>query len=277
MTTATLPYAPAPAAAIANLDPCFGPDAPPLPDPEPLPDGMQQNPYILHLMQILADVLTRHRNVFVDTNTIVYYDPANGNRRFQPDIYAAFDVDAAAIRQRNGYVIWEVGKPPDFVLEVASETTADHDTGRKRELYAALGIREYWRFDAVGNLYGQRLVGEYLDADGVYQPFPMHTEGERLVWGYSPLLELNLRWHNGWPELQDPETGEILLDRRGVRLAMEAAQQERDTAQQEREAAQQERDAVQQERDAALAAVADYREQVRQLQERLREREQPAE
>ena len=266
MTTATLPYAPAPAAAIANLDPFFGPDAPPLPDPEPLPDGMQQNPYILHLMQILADVLTRHRNVFVDTNTIVYYDPANGNRRFQPDIYAAFDVDAAAIRRRNGYVIWEVGKPPDFVLEVASETTADHDTGRKRELYAALGIREYWRFDAVGNLYGQRLVGEYLDADGVYQPFPMHTEGERLVWGYSPLLELNLRWHNGWPELQDPETGEILLDRRGVRLAMEAAQREA-------EVVRQERDTAQQNLDSALAAVADYREQVRQLQERLRERE----
>ena len=68
----------------------------------PLPDGMQQNPYILRVMQILADVLTDRLNTFVDTNTIVYYDPADRNLRFPPDVDAAFGVDAAAIRQRNG-------------------------------------------------------------------------------------------------------------------------------------------------------------------------------
>ncbi len=222
--TTRLRYAPPHSAHIANLDPFFGPDAPPLPDPEPLPDGMQQNPYILHVMQILVDVLTDRLNTFVDTNTIVYYDPSDRNRRFQPDVYAAFDVDAAAIRQRNGYVIWEVGKPPDFVLEVASESTADNDIGSKRSLYAALGIPEYWRFDASGGaMYGAALVGEYLE-NGVYQPFPIQTAPDGATWGYSPLLNLNLRWNDEWLELQDPETGEILLDRRGVRLAMAAAQ-----------------------------------------------------
>ena len=273
MTTATLPNAPPRALPYAsprtvdipNLDPFFGPDAPMLPDPEPMPDGMQQNPYILHVMQILIDVLADRPNVFVDMNTIVYYDPTNGNRRFQPDVYVAFDVDKDAIRERNGYVIWEAGKPPDFAMEVASESTARHDIGRKRDLYARLGIREYWRFDASGDYYGHRLAGEYLDRSGVYQPFPIHNAGNNLLWGYSPLLRLNLRWDDGWLDLQDPDTGAILLDRRGVRLEWEAAERERDAAVQEREAAQRgqytaqrrqyiaqhERDAAQQERDAA--------------------------
>ena len=121
-----------------------------------MPDAMQQNPHILYVMQILADLLTDRLDTFADTNTIVYYDPTDRNRRLQPDIYVAFDVDANAIRRRNGYLIWEVGKPPDFVLEVASETTASNDTGNKREpCTRSMGVTEYWRFDASGgDMYG---------------------------------------------------------------------------------------------------------------------------
>ncbi len=250
-------YAPPHSVEIPDLDPFFGPDAPSLPDPEPRPDGMLQNPHIIHVMQILEDIRGSRPGVFVDTNTIVYYDPTDYNRRFQPDVYAAFDVDAEAIRQRNGYVIWEVGKPPDFVLEVASESTADNDTGYKRDLYGRVGIPEYWRFDPSedASLYGQRLVGEYLE-DGVWHPFQMHSDPDGVTWGYSPMLHLNLRGQEGRLELQDPDTDEILLDRRGVRLAMEAAQAEL-----------RERDAI----------VGKYEELVHQLREQLQAREQPPE
>ena len=57
-------------------------------------------------------------------------------------MYVAFDVDANAIRRRNGYLIWEVGKPPDVVREVASETTASDDVGSKRDLYARMAVAE---------------------------------------------------------------------------------------------------------------------------------------
>ena len=251
--TIKTPYAPSDGVKIPNLDPFFGPDAPSLPDPEPMPDAMQQNPHILYVMQVLADVLTDRLDTFADTNTIVYYDPSNRNRRLQPDIYVAFDVDADAIRRRNGYLIWEVGKPPDFVMEVASETTASNDIGGKRDLYARMGVSEYWRFDASGGgMYGAALVGEYLER-GVYRQFPVHTDADGVIWSYSPLLRLNLRWNGGEIELQDPETGEILLDRRGVRLAMES-----------------ERRALEAERQARLAAereLEEYRELVRQLRE----------
>ena len=115
------------------------------------------------------------------------HDYHNRNRRLHPDVYVAFDVDADAIRRRNGYLIWEVDNPPDFVLEVASESTASNDTGDKRALYAAMGVIEYWRFDASGGaMYGAALVSEYLES-GVYREFPigqtqLSTELYRQQW-----------------------------------------------------------------------------------------------
>ena len=241
-------YAPPGSVGIPNLDPFFGPDAPPLPDAEPPDDLMLQNPDIHYALEILYDVVVGDRaDVFIDTNSIVYYDPANRNRRVQPDVYIAFDVDADTIRHRNGYVIWEVGKPPDFVLEVASESTADNDTGYKRDLYARLGVREYWRFDRTGGeLYGAGLAGEYLE-NGDYRPVTIRVDADGVEWGYSPLLHLNLRQRNGRLELQEPDTGEILLNRRGERLAKEAALEQRDATLRERD------------------------ERIRQLEERLAE------
>ena len=233
--TTKQPYAPFFSAGIADLDPFFGPDAPTLPDADPMPEAMQQNPFILHAMQILQDI-HGGPNVLVDTNTMIYYDPADGNRRIQPDVCVAFGVDAEAIYRRNGYVIWEVGKAPDFVLEIASRSTAANDLTTKRDLYASLGVTEYWRFDASGgDMYGDPLVGEFLQ-DGAYHSFPIDTQPDGIVLGFSPLLNLNLRWNEGALELQDPETGEVLLDRRGLRLAMESALQERDARIRELEA-----------------------------------------
>ena len=43
--------------------------------------------------------------------------------------------------------VWEVGSPSDFVLDVASPSAASNDLGHKRDLYARLGIPEYWKLD----------------------------------------------------------------------------------------------------------------------------------
>ena len=51
----------------------------------------------------------------------------------------AFDADPRAYRDSNAYIIAEQGKPPDFVLEIASAATADNDTGHKRLWYARVG------------------------------------------------------------------------------------------------------------------------------------------
>ena len=60
-----------------------------------------------------------------------------------PDLLVSFDIDRAQAVYQNGYSIRDLGKPPDFVLEVASVRTADNDVTGKREDYANFGIPEY--------------------------------------------------------------------------------------------------------------------------------------
>ena len=94
-----------------------------------------------------------------------------------PDLLIAFNVDPAAYYRRNAYVISEQGKPPDFVLEIASRSTGREDTGEKRDVYATMGIPEYWRFDETGEFHGVRLAGDRL-VDGVYEPIPTEQLSE---------------------------------------------------------------------------------------------------
>ncbi len=127
-----------------------------------------------------------------------------------PDLLIAFDVDPVAYEASNGYIISEQGKPPDFVLEVASASTADTDTGAKREDYARLLIPEYWRFDKTGQHHGTRLAGDRL-VNGVYVPIPIDQLGEDVLQGYSQALNLLLRWERGELAFHDPATGRHIV------------------------------------------------------------------
>ncbi len=123
-----------------------------------------------------------------------------------PDLLVAFDVDPAAYKARNAYVIAEQGKPPDFVLEIASPSSGRIDRIAKRRDYAALGIPEYWRFDETGRYHRARLAGDRL-AEGNYEPIPIEEQADGVLQGYSAALDLNLRWENGQLAWHDPATG----------------------------------------------------------------------
>ena len=95
-----------------------------------------------------------------------------------PDLLVAFDVDRAGIIEQRGYSIEQWSKPPDFVLEVASETTGRNDIADKRVDYAAFGIPEYWRFDPSGGQYhGTPLAGDRL-VDRAYRSIPIETSDD---------------------------------------------------------------------------------------------------
>ena len=141
-----------------------------------------------------------------------------------PDLLVAFGVDPAAYRASNAYLISEQGKPPDFVLEVASESTGRVDAGPKRSDYAALGIPEYWRFDETGRHHGERLAGGRL-VDGEYAPVPIDELPDGSLQGYSAALNLILRWELGDLVFYDPATEQriaTLADEREARAAAEA-------------------------------------------------------
>ena len=140
-----------------------------------------------------------------------------------PDLLVAFGVDPAAYYRSNAYVISEQGKPPDFVLEVASPSTWREDTGPKRESYAAIGIGEYWRFDETGR-YGGRLNGERL-VDSEYLPIEIEELPDGGLEGYSAALNLYLRWERGELVFCEPDTRSriaTLEDERAARHAAEA-------------------------------------------------------
>ena len=48
-----------------------------------------------------------------------------------PDLLVAFNVDPAAYKARNAYVIEDQGKPPDLVMEIASQRTGRVDVTAK--------------------------------------------------------------------------------------------------------------------------------------------------
>ena len=115
------------------------PDFPPRDD--------MQNVIHLHIGGHLT-MLIRHfgnrDNTLVLAEMPVYWRPSRNARI--PDLLVAFNINPAAAIDRNGYAIEEHGKPPDFVLEVASDSTARNDYTVKREDYAAFGISRILAF-----------------------------------------------------------------------------------------------------------------------------------
>ena len=121
-----------------------------------------------------------------------------------PDLLVAFGVNPGLWGARNGYLIPEQGKPPDFVMEVASESTARRDETLKREAYAAMGVPEYWRFDPTGgSRYSTHLAGDRL-VDGLYVPITIHRTDDERFWGHSDSLNLDLCWEEGDLRFWDP-------------------------------------------------------------------------
>ena len=106
--------------------------------------------------------------------------------------------------------LWEEGRAPAFVLEVASPSTWRDDLGRKRSVYARLGVREYWQYDPLGEFLPARLQGERLTRSGyVRQPVATAIGGTLTL--RSETLGLELRAVPGREmRFRNPATGDDL-------------------------------------------------------------------
>ena len=93
---------------------------------------------------------------------------------------------------RSSFRVWEEGKAPDFVLEVAPPSTAENDARHKATEYARIGVREYWRLDPQGSLMGMPLEG-YAASEGRFGPVEAVEREGRGIWLRSEVLELDLR------------------------------------------------------------------------------------
>ena len=156
----------------------------------------------------------------------------------RPDLMVAFNCDRDLVIRQNGYAIEAQGKPPDFVLEVASSTTGIIDFTDKRIDYAAYGILEYWRYDQTGGDYHDAaLAGDRL-VNGEYKKLDVKWHDNMRCSGYSEVLDLYVCWEYGRLRWYDHKTGKYLLtffEERNMRLQETARADEEAFARQQAE------------------------------------------
>ena len=178
-----------------------------LPDPpERHPDEMTSYKFVHTIGNSMhvAKHLGRPETTIVGAELFIVAHRGYRPRRV-PDLLIALEADPDLYDEQNGFIISDQGKPLDFVLEVASPSTAKIDTIDKRREYAELGIPEYWRFDHTGKSHGARLAADRL-VDQHYESIQLEDLSPNVVQGRSDVLNLILRWDNGDLHWIDPAT-----------------------------------------------------------------------
>ena len=278
---APLPVTAAAAAATASnvratrADDVFYPSS----DGRPMSDNMWQGKAITNAD---GDLESARPKALVAADILVYPEKGNNRNRIAPDVLVAFGIGT---HKRSSYFVWEEGKPPDWVLEVASPGTEAEDRGAKRRKYAEMGVPEYWMFDAKGDVYPPgtpRLQGLKL-VDGEYRPLKSRlVDGKRMI--RSEVLGLDVRVEDELLRFRDVATGrdvrhrgEIEADEERAQAATERAQAQarQETAQRktaeahaQRESARADQEAARAEREAAIRSAAEAR--VAELEAALR-------
>ena len=175
----------------------FYPDS----DDEPMAENDHQRRALIDISESLIHHYDDRPDVYVSADIFVYYEMNNPNRNVAPDVLVTFGVED---RPRLSYFVWREGKAPDFVLEMASPNTWRRDATTKRDIYAAMGVTEYWRFDPNRGQYFRRmLIGERLSDSGEYETITL-TETEGALTGYSAVLGLDLSARDGVLRMYDP-------------------------------------------------------------------------
>ena len=239
-------------------------------DGMPLPDGEYQAPLYRRIVRDLEVHFSNVPGSRVNGDTFIYYVEGDPRRSVSPDCYVVFGLTEAALRslsleENNVYLLWEVGKPPDFILEIGSESTANADLVRKRELYAELGVGEYWRFDATGGeFYGEPLVGERL-VNGEYSRIEMLRESDGRIWSHSEALKLDLWWADGELRFWDPVAGRWLLSQEEERDGRLVAETRAETAEVRAETAEVRAEEERTSRVAAESRLAELETELRRL------------
>ena len=194
----------------------------------------------------------KRENVLVAMELVVYYEPGNNKLCLQPDVQVVFGVQRG---NRSSYKVWEEGKAADFVLEVASPSTADKDARHKAQEYARIGVREYWRLDPTGSMLATPVAGWAANGER-YKPVQPVARETRGGWLRSQVLGLELRSQrqDGATVLvfRDPRTGEEFDGALGESERLRRAAEERASAEAKRASAEAKRRRAAEERARAL-------------------------
>ena len=194
------------------------------PEEEKVPESELQGNARRYVQSALSIRYQDQPDVYVAGDLFIFYRMNDAEARLAPDIMVVFG--AAESPPRASWRVWrEGGLTPDFVLEIASPGTVADDAGWKRDRYAAMAVREYWRFDPQGGeLIPELLIGEVPDASEEYRPLPVARDGADILRGHSELLGLDLCVVGSELRLYDPVSGEWLRSHAESEAALSAAE-----------------------------------------------------
>jgi hypothetical protein len=166
--------------------------------------------------------------VYVSGNILLFYQPGNRRRHVSPDVLVVKGLDP---HDRENYLLWEEGRPPNVVIEVTSDSTRDEDLYDKFEIYRdQIRIVEYFLFDPRGDYLKPALQGYRLKARR-YEPI-------KPVAGRLPSRELglHLETHNRELRFFNPATGGWIPTPEEARQAAEAERRQAEAKWREAEA-----------------------------------------
>ncbi len=152
-------------------------------DGEPMAVSDLHRRILMRTLQVFDEHFKQNPEVYVSGDILMYYVEGDPRKSVSPDVLVAFGLGK---KPRRNYLVWVEGKVPDFAMEFSSKNTYQNDLGRKMELYASLGIRDYFLCDIEGLYLPAPLMGSTL-VDGRYVAIPANVDGGL----HSPALNLD--------------------------------------------------------------------------------------
>lgn len=113
-------------------------------DGEPMAETDLHIQLILDLRFVLREFFRTAERIYVGSNLLLYYVEGDPTKSVAPDLFV---VRGVGKHDRRTYQLWEEGQAPNLVIEVSSRKTKNEDLNWKKQLYAWLGVREYFIFD----------------------------------------------------------------------------------------------------------------------------------
>jgi Uma2 family endonuclease len=185
-------------------------------DGRPLGETDWHRREIVDLIYALEKRYENVPDVYVSGNLLMYYIEGDNTKSICPDVFL---VEGVAKEERPVYKVWEEGKGPSLVIEMASKTTWEKDLDEKMETYGRIGVVEYFLFDPVDLYLHPRLQGFRLTG-GRYYPIPAAVDGSLV----SQVTGLRLKLESERLRLMDLASGEKLLWAAEERAARQAAE-----------------------------------------------------
>ena len=165
-------------------------------DGQPMAETDVHRDLMIDLIAMLREYFHDDPHVYISGNLLLYYEAGNPRRSVAPDVFVVKGIPGD---RRRIYKLWEEGQPPDVVFEVTSRSTRGEDLRTKHELYARLGVAEYFLFDPLGEYLRPPLQGHRLTQDH-YRPLSPAEDGS--LW--SAVLGLALHPRGESLRLFDP-------------------------------------------------------------------------